>query len=53
MSSPEHATEPATQTVEIDEGLREWYEACPCCMSKANPEIKQALDAEKAAGGPP
>jgi hypothetical protein len=52
MSSPERATEP-TQSVEIDDGMREWYDACPCCMSKANPEIKQALDAEKAAGGAP
>ncbi len=32
----------------IDAGLREWYESCPCCMSKAMPEVKQALDREHA-----
>lgn len=29
-------------------GLREWYESCPCCMSKAMPDVKQALDRERA-----
>jgi len=33
---------------EIDTGLREWYESCPCCMSKAMPDVKQALDRERA-----
>lgn len=38
----------------IDEGIRRWYESCPCCLSDAYPEIKAALDAERAAaGGPP
>jgi len=37
---------------EITEGLRQWYDACPCCMSQALPEVKQALDEERAAAGP-
>jgi YHS domain-containing protein len=34
----------------IDEGMRRWYESCSCCLSDAYPEIKAALDAERAAG---
>jgi YHS domain-containing protein len=33
----------------IDEGMRRWYEACSCCLSDAFPDIKAALDAERAA----
>ena len=33
---------------EISEGLRQWYDACPCCMSQALPDVKQALDEERA-----
>ena len=33
----------------IDEGMRRWYESCSCCLSDAYPDIKAALDAEKAA----
>ena len=33
----------------IDEGMRRWYEACSCCLSDAYPDIKVALDAERAA----
>ena len=43
-----HQHEPAVNTATLDPGFREWYESCPCCMSKAYPEVKQALDAEKA-----
>ena len=32
---------------QIDEGMRRWYESCPCCMSTAYPEIKRALDEER------
>jgi 3-phenylpropionate/trans-cinnamate dioxygenase ferredoxin reductase subunit len=32
----------------ISEGLRQWYESCPCCMSQALPDVKQALDEEMA-----
>jgi YHS domain-containing protein len=32
----------------IDEGIRRWYESCSCCLSDAYPEIKAALDAERA-----
>ena len=33
----------------IDEGMRLWYESCSCCLSDAFPDIKAALDAERAA----
>jgi YHS domain-containing protein len=35
--------------LEIDEGMRRWYESCSCCLSEAYPEIKAQLDAERAA----
>lgn len=48
--SKDHAGKvPARMHPEIDVGLREWYEACPCCMSQARPDVKQALDEERAA----
>jgi YHS domain-containing protein len=37
----------------IDEGMRRWYESCSCCLSDAYPDIKAALDAERAAQGQP
>jgi YHS domain-containing protein len=37
----------------IDEGMRRWYENCSCCLSDAYPEIKAALDAERAAAAQP
>ena len=33
----------------IDEGMRRWYESCSCCLSDAYPDVKAALDAERAA----
>lgn len=39
--------------VVIDEGMRRWYESCSCCLSDAYPEIKAALDAERAAQAAP
>lgn len=33
----------------IDAGMRIWYEKCSCCLSDAFPEVKAALDAERAA----
>ena len=33
----------------IDEGMRLWYESCSCCLSEAFPDVKAALDAERAA----
>jgi len=35
--------------VEIDAGMRRWYESCPCCMSAAYPEVKRVLDEERRA----
>jgi YHS domain-containing protein len=51
------ATTPAVIDAErglpvIDEGMRRWYDACSCCLSEAYPDIKTALDAERAAGAP-
>jgi Cu+-exporting ATPase len=37
----------------IDEGMRRWYESCSCCLSDAFPDIKAALDAERAANAQP
>jgi YHS domain-containing protein len=37
----------------IDEGMRRWYESCSCCLSDAYPDIKAALDAERAANAVP
>lgn len=44
----QHESHPAVDVQALDPGFREWYESCPCCMSKAYPEVKQALDEEKA-----
>jgi hypothetical protein len=32
----------------IDQGMREWYKACRCCLSEAYPKVVETLDAEKA-----
>ena len=29
--------------------MRLWYESCSCCLSDAFPDVKAALDAERAA----
>jgi YHS domain-containing protein len=39
--------------IEIDAGMRLWYESCSCCLSDAHPEVKAALDAERAAKAEP
>jgi YHS domain-containing protein len=50
ITSHSHAAESATAgTPEIDDGMRRWYESCSCCLSDAYPEVKAALDAERAA----
>ena len=45
-----HATPHAhvTETPVIDNGMREWYASCRCCMSDAYPKVVEQLDAEKA-----
>lgn len=50
--SPSQDAAGADQPV-IDEGMRRWYESCPCCLSDAYPEIKAALDAERAVAAQP
>lgn len=37
----------------IDDGMRRWYESCSCCLSDAFPEVKAALDGERAANSAP
>lgn len=39
--------------IEIDAGMRLWYESCSCCLSDAHPEVKAALDAEREANARP
>lgn len=46
---PHHDTNTPHSHPEINDGLRQWYESCPCCMSQALPEVKQALDEERVA----
>ena len=49
MTSHGHISEPApTGDPVIDDGMRRWYESCSCCLSDAYPEVKAALDAERA-----
>jgi Cu+-exporting ATPase len=48
-----HAPAAKAGLVVIDEGMRRWYESCSCCLSDAYPEIKAALDAERAAKAEP
>ena len=33
----------------IDDGIREWYKSCRCCLSDAYPKVVEQLDAERAA----
>ena len=37
----------------IDEGMRRWYDSCSCCLSDVYPEVKAALDAERASNAEP
>jgi len=32
----------------IDNGMREWYRSCRCCLSDAYPAVVERLDAENA-----
>ena len=52
-ASDHHAVATAPGLMVIDEGMRRWYESCSCCLSDAYPEIKAALDAERAAQAEP
>jgi YHS domain-containing protein len=54
VTSHAHGAEPAPGAAPvIDEGMRRWYESCSCCLSDAFPEVKAALDAERAAKAQP
>ena len=43
----------AEAPIQIDAGMRLWYESCSCCLSDAHPEVKAALDAEREAKAQP
>jgi YHS domain-containing protein len=49
ITSHHHAESETTPlaAIQIDAGLRLWYESCSCCLSDAYPEVKAALDAER------
>lgn len=51
--APTPSAPPAAGLPVIDEGMRRWYESCSCCLSDAYPDIKAALDAERAAADAP
>ena len=54
ITSHGHAAEAAPAgTPEIDDGMRRWYESCSCCLSDAYPDVKAALDQERAANAQP
>lgn len=42
------AREEASRQIVIDEGFRRWYAACPCCLGENYPEVRAALDRERA-----
>ena len=45
--------DPSGAPIQIDAGMRLWYESCSCCLSDAHPEVKAALDAEREAKAEP
>lgn len=49
VSAPEHGQShnPPKENPAIDEGMRRWYDAYPCCLSEAYPAIKETLDIER------
>ena len=54
VTSHRHAAEAAPAgTPVIDDGMRRWYDSCSCCLSDAYPDVKAALDAERAAQSVP
>ena len=54
ITSHSHAAETrTTASQEIDDGMRLWYESCSCCLSDAYPDVKAALDQERAANAQP
>lgn len=54
ITSHRHAADPGSAaSPPIDDGMRRWYESCSCCLSDAFPEVKAALDAERAAANRP
>lgn len=54
IASHRHAADASAQSApHIDEGMRLWYQSCSCCLSDAYPNVKAALDAERAAKSQP
>ena len=46
--TPQQKPELPLTAESIDKGFRAWYESCPCCLSESHPDVKRALDQEKA-----
>ena len=46
--SSHHGHMASSELPVIDQGMREWYKSCRCCLSDAYPKVVEALDAEKA-----
>lgn len=40
---------PAAPEIAIDDGVRKWHEACPCCLGETYPNVRRVLDAERRA----
>ena len=53
VPQPDPAVAQAGGLPVIDAGMRIWYEKCSCCLSDAFPDVKAALDAERAAAAVP
>ena len=45
--SSEHEHLRVGETPVIDEGIRQWYRSCRCCLSDAYPEVVKMLDEEQ------
>jgi YHS domain-containing protein len=43
-----HGHAPKDAVLQIDAGIRAWYESCRCCLSDAYPKVVEKLDAERA-----
>lgn len=50
MSGAHHAK---AADIEIDAGVRAWYDSCRCCLSDAHPSVVATLDAERDAARAP
>ncbi|MDA8396014.1 MAG: hypothetical protein M0T72_12420 [Candidatus Dormibacteraeota bacterium] len=45
--SAQRRDEARAAEVVVDQGMRRWYDSCPCCLSSTYPEVKRTLDLER------